>query len=71
LLNELFRDYLRFNGYGHTLSVFLSESGQPPSPALDRAFLMRELGVSEVKRTEGREEEGDGAEDRREGPCQC
>ena len=47
ILNELFRDYLRFNGYENTLSVFLSETGQPPEPALDRAFLKRELGVDE------------------------
>ena len=27
LLNELFREYLQFNGYEHTLSVFLAETG--------------------------------------------
>lgn len=47
LLNELFRDYLRFNGYEHTLSVFLAETAQPQEPGLDRAFLKRELGISE------------------------
>ena len=49
ILNELFREYLLFNGYEHTLSVFLSETCQPPEPALDRAFLQRELGVTEVE----------------------
>eukprot|EP00908_Phaeocystis_cordata_P001917 Transcript_12047.p1 GENE.Transcript_12047~~Transcript_12047.p1 ORF type:complete len:124 (+),score=6.29 Transcript_12047:38-373(+) len=29
LLNELIREYLEYNQYRHTLSVFLSESGQP------------------------------------------
>lgn len=47
LINELIRDYLLFNGYQHTLSVFLPESGQPQSPPFDRAFLARELQVVE------------------------
>merc|ERR1740130_1821613 len=29
MMNELIREYLEFNQYRHTLSVFLSESGQP------------------------------------------
>jgi hypothetical protein len=48
LLNELFRDYLRFNGYNATLSVFLAETSQPPEPALDRVFLAKELGITET-----------------------
>ncbi len=32
LINELIRDYLKFNGYEHTLAVFLPESGQPNNP---------------------------------------
>lgn len=47
LINELIREYLTFNGYQHTLSVFLPESGQPASPAFDRAFMARELQVAE------------------------
>ena len=26
ILNEVIREYLSFNGYGHTLSVFMSEA---------------------------------------------
>ena len=29
LINELIREYLTYNGYKHTLSVFMPESGQP------------------------------------------
>lgn len=29
VINELIREYLEFNGYHHTLSVFLPESGHP------------------------------------------
>ena len=50
LLNELFRDYLRFNGYAATLSVFLAETAQPPEPALDRKFLAKEIGITETLR---------------------
>ena len=32
LINELIREYLAFNNYGHTLSVFLPEAGQPVEP---------------------------------------
>jgi len=48
LLNELFRDYLRFNGYEATLSVFLTETAQPPEPAFDRKFLAKEIGITET-----------------------
>ena len=63
VLNELFRDYLRFNGYSHTLSVFLAETSQPKDPVLDRAFLQRELGVTEVS-VEWRTESGGPSLDR-------
>lgn len=49
LLNELFRDYLAFNGYEHTLSVFLAETAQPREPVLSRQFLRKELGISELR----------------------
>ena len=44
LLNEMMRDYLSFNGYSHTLSVFVAESAQPEEAVFDRHFLRRELG---------------------------
>lgn len=50
LLNELIREYLEFNNYNYTHSVFESESGNDKA-ALDRAFLARQLGVSETEDT--------------------
>lgn len=29
IINELIREYLRYNKHYHTLSVFLTETGQP------------------------------------------
>ncbi|KAG4108503.1 FOP N terminal dimerization domain-containing protein [Neocallimastix lanati (nom. inval.)] len=44
IVNELIREYLEFNNYKFTLSVFLSESNQP-NDALDKNFLTKELKV--------------------------
>ena len=44
LINELIREYLEFQGYSHTLSVFLPESAQPANRC-DSSLLARELGV--------------------------
>jgi len=30
VINELIREYLEFNNYAHSQSVFIPESGQPP-----------------------------------------
>ena len=46
------RDYLAFNGYNHTLSVFVAESAQPEEAVFDRQFLRRELGIQERKENE-------------------
>ncbi|KAH6566129.1 hypothetical protein BASA62_006885 [Batrachochytrium salamandrivorans] len=43
-MNELVREYLRYNGYGHSLSVFAAESGLPKE-ATDREHLSKELGI--------------------------
>ena len=50
LINELIREYLAFNNYGHTLSVFLPEAGQPVEP-LRRDFLQGQLRLPEVEST--------------------
>ncbi|KAK3242011.1 hypothetical protein CYMTET_48275 [Cymbomonas tetramitiformis] len=42
LINDLFREYLIFNGYRSTLSVFLAESGQPKL-SLGRIFMSTQL----------------------------
>ncbi|EDO41817.1 predicted protein [Nematostella vectensis] len=46
LINELIREYLEFNNYKYTLSVLLTESGQPKDP-IDRRFLAEELNITE------------------------
>lgn len=46
LINELIREYLEFNKYKYTLSVLLTETGQPKEP-IDRKFMGQELKISE------------------------
>lgn len=46
LLNELIREYLEFNKYKYTSSVFLQETGQPQE-ALGRDFLAHELHITQ------------------------
>ena len=52
IINELIREYLRFNGYEHTLGVFLPESGQPNSPPFDRSYITKQLKVVEDKKSQ-------------------
>lgn len=47
LINELIREYLQFNNYNHSLSVFLSETGQPSQPVMERVHMARELKLAE------------------------
>ena len=47
VINELIRDYLQFNGYTHSLAVFLPETGQPTPPPFDRNYIAKKLRVVE------------------------
>lgn len=47
LLNELIREYMAFNQYRYSLSVFLPETNQPEVPPFDRNFIAKELHVQE------------------------
>ncbi len=49
IINELIREYLMYNNYRQTLSVFLPETGQPDEAKaqLNRSFLAKELQVPE------------------------
>lgn len=51
LLNNLIEEYLLYNGYLNTLSVFRPESGQPDASAarLGRAVMAHELGVPDTE----------------------
>ncbi|KNC95945.1 hypothetical protein, variant [Spizellomyces punctatus DAOM BR117] len=42
LLNELIREYLRYSGYNHTISVFSAEADLPAKPA-DRQTIATDL----------------------------
>lgn len=43
VVNEAIREYLEYNGYHHTLSVFLSEVGHNKHAAFDKKLLLDEL----------------------------
>ncbi|EAY05425.1 hypothetical protein TVAG_197260 [Trichomonas vaginalis G3] len=44
IINELIREYMQFNGYSNSLSVFLHETGQPIDP-MNREFLAHSLEI--------------------------
>lgn len=50
LINELIREYMEFNHYKYSKSVFLKESNQPSEP-LNREVIAAELHVKEDKTT--------------------
>ncbi|KAG9416028.1 hypothetical protein AC1031_000426 [Aphanomyces cochlioides] len=50
IINELIREYMEYNGYRHTLSVFLPESGQPVEKPFQRRFLAQELNITDDPR---------------------
>ncbi|KAG1666293.1 hypothetical protein FOA52_004774 [Chlamydomonas sp. UWO 241] len=45
VINELIREYLTFNNYRETLSVFVPETGQPAMKPFDRSFLTQHLNM--------------------------
>ena len=47
IINELIREYLKYNNYMHSSSVFIAESGQPIEPPFDRNFISKELNIVE------------------------
>ncbi len=49
IINELIREYLEYNGYRHTLSVLVPETGQPEdaSKHLPRSLMVSEFGLRE------------------------
>eukprot|EP00933_Yihiella_yeosuensis_P042594 TRINITY_DN37213_c0_g1_i1.p1 TRINITY_DN37213_c0_g1~~TRINITY_DN37213_c0_g1_i1.p1 ORF type:complete len:180 (+),score=52.11 TRINITY_DN37213_c0_g1_i1:82-621(+) len=51
IINELIREYLEYNGYHHSLSVLLPESGHPEERQFDRRFLAAELKLQEDERS--------------------
>ena len=53
ILNELIREYLEYNGFLNTLSVFHPETGQPREATgrIGRSTLVHELGLADGERT--------------------
>lgn len=51
VINELIREYLEYNGYHHTLSVLLPESGHPRERQFSRSYLADELRLQEDNRS--------------------
>jgi len=47
IINELIKEYLIFNNYTHSLSVFLPESGQPEKSPFDRSYITKKLRIQE------------------------
>jgi lisH domain-containing protein FOPNL len=48
IINELIREYMQFNGYTNSLSVFLRETGQPEEP-MNHEFLAQSIDVAAHK----------------------
>ena len=46
IINELIKEYLQYNNYLHSLSVFQAETGQPKNK-LDREFIANQLNIIE------------------------
>jgi len=51
VINELIREYFEYNGYHHSLSVMLPESGHPEERQFNRPFLADELRLQEDERS--------------------
>ena len=53
ILNELIREYLEYNGFLNTLSVFHPETGQPREATgrIGRTTMIHELGLNDGERT--------------------
>ena len=51
IINALIKEYLDYNSYLHTSSVFQAESGQPKDK-LDRNFIASELNIVETNQSQ-------------------
>ncbi|KAF5827697.1 hypothetical protein DUNSADRAFT_194 [Dunaliella salina] len=47
LINELIREYMIYNGYRESLSVFVPETGQPQLRPFDRSMMAESLHINE------------------------
>lgn len=49
IINEMIREYLEYNKYYNTLSVLVTESGQPEEPPFDREYLHKKFSITSSK----------------------
>ncbi len=53
ILNEIIREYLEYNRYYNTLSVMLTESGQPQDPPFDKEYLHQKFSIGSAGKGKG------------------
>jgi len=46
IINEMIREYLEYNKYYNSLSVLLTETGQPVEPPFDKEYLHRKFSIA-------------------------
>ena len=51
IINEMIREYLEYNRYYNTLSVLVTESGQPVEPPFDKEYLHKKFSINPSKAT--------------------
>jgi lisH domain-containing protein FOPNL len=49
IINEMIREYLEYNRYYNTLSVLVTESGQPVEPPFDKEYLHKKFSIAGSK----------------------
>lgn len=49
IINEMIREYLEYNRYYNTLSVLVTESGQPVEPPFDKEYLHKKFSINPSK----------------------
>ena len=46
IINEMIREYLEYNRYYNTLSVLVTETGQPVEPPFDKEYLHKKFSIN-------------------------
>lgn len=49
IINEMIREYLEYNKYYNSLSVLMTESGQPHEPPFDKEYLHKKFSIAPSK----------------------
>jgi len=54
IINEMIREYLEYNKYYNTLSVLVTESGQPVEPPFDKEYLHKKFSINTASKRSGK-----------------